>query len=125
MQEAGRVYNFAPGPAALPLDVLKEAQRELVNYKGCGYSILEMSHRGGLFDGILAKTEAGLREIMGIPENYAVLFLQGGASLQFSMIPMNLTIKGKQFTHEVFWPAPKVSNIQARPEAWGSMRMVE
>ena len=95
MQEAGRVYNFAPGPAALPLDVLKEAQRELVNYKGCGYSILEMSHRGGLFDGILAKTEAGLREIMGIPENYAVLFLQGGASLQFSMIPMNLTIKGK------------------------------
>ncbi|MGE5496365.1 MAG: 3-phosphoserine/phosphohydroxythreonine transaminase [Burkholderiales bacterium] len=85
-----RVYNFSPGPAMLPEDVLKEAQRELFCYKNTGMSVLEMSHRSPEWETIMAKAESDLRQVMNVPQNYKVLFLQGGASLQFAMVPMNL-----------------------------------
>lgn len=89
-----RVYNFAAGPAQLPEAVLKKAQAELLNWHGCGMSVMEMSHRSKVFQNIIDEAEADLRDLMGIPSNYKVLFLQGGASLQFSMIPMNLMKNG-------------------------------
>lgn len=85
-----RIYNFSAGPAVLPEEVLKEAADEMLNYRGCGMSVMEMSHRSAVFQGILDEAEADLRELMGIPDHYKVLFLQGGASQQFAMIPMNL-----------------------------------
>ena len=85
-----RVYNFSAGPAVLPEEVLKEAAEEMLDYKGSGMSVMEMSHRSKVFDDLIQETEADLRDLMQIPDNYKVLFLQGGASLQFSMIPMNL-----------------------------------
>lgn len=85
-----RIYNFAAGPAVLPVQVLEEIQRDLLALPGVGMSILEISHRSKTFESILAQTEADLRALAGIPSNYSVLFLQGGASLQFSMVPMNL-----------------------------------
>ena len=85
-----RVYNFSAGPAMLPVDVLQEAAAEMLDYQGCGMSVMEMSHRSKVFDGIIRQAETDLRELMQIPDNYRVLFLQGGASLQFAMIPMNL-----------------------------------
>jgi phosphoserine aminotransferase len=88
-----RIFNFSAGPAVLPLPVLEEAQRELVSLPGVGMSVMEISHRSKAFDEIIGRAESGLRELFGIPENYHVLFLQGGASLQFSMIPMNLLPK--------------------------------
>ena len=89
-----RVYNFSAGPAVLPEEVLKEAQEEMLDYRGCGMSVMEMSHRSKVFQNIIDEVEADLRDLMGIPSNYKVLFLQGGASLQFSMIPMNLMKNG-------------------------------
>ena len=85
-----RIWNFSAGPAALPEEVLKQAQEELLDWQGAGCSVMEMSHRGKEFMSILAKAEADLRELMGIPEQYRVLFLQGGATQQFAQIPMNL-----------------------------------
>jgi phosphoserine aminotransferase len=85
-----RVYNFSPGPAVLPLPVLEQAQRDLLALPGTGISILEISHRSKAFDKIINEAEANLRKLLGIPENYRVLFLQGGALLQFAMLPMNL-----------------------------------
>ncbi|MDR0578530.1 MAG: 3-phosphoserine/phosphohydroxythreonine transaminase [Candidatus Accumulibacter sp.] len=89
-----RVFNFSAGPAALPLEVLQQAQAELTNWHGSGMSVMEMSHRGKEYMSIQAEAEADLRELMGIPAGYKVLFLQGGASLQFAMTPMNL-LRGK------------------------------
>lgn len=89
-----RVYNFSAGPAALPLDVLEIAQRELLDWHGSGVSVMEMSHRGQWFNEIAAHAEETLREILEIPKSYKVLFLQGGATLQFAMVPMNL-LRGK------------------------------
>ena len=89
-----RVYNFSAGPAVLPEEVLKEAKEEMLDYRGCGMSVMEMSHRSKVFQNIIDEAEADLRDLMGIPSNYKVLFLQGGASLQFSMIPMNLMKNG-------------------------------
>ena len=89
-----RVYNFSAGPAVLPEEVLKEAQEEMLDYRGCGMSVMEMIHRSKVFQNIIDEAEADLRDLMGIPSNYKVLFLQGGASLQFSMIPMNLMKNG-------------------------------
>ncbi|MBP3468711.1 MAG: 3-phosphoserine/phosphohydroxythreonine transaminase, partial [Lachnospiraceae bacterium] len=86
----GRVYNFSAGPAVLPEEVLKEAADEMLDYKGSGMSVMEMSHRSNTYDNIIKEAEADLRELMNIPDNYKVLFLQGGASQQFAMIPMNL-----------------------------------
>ena len=84
-----RIFNFSAGPAVLPLPVLEEARRDLLSLPGVGMSIMEISHRSKTFDEIHKRAQAGLRELMGLPENYHVLFLQGGASLQFSMVPMN------------------------------------
>src|SRR5262249_20293741 len=84
-----RVFNFAPGPAIMPVSVLEEIQRGMVALPGVGMSILEISHRSKTFEAILAQAEADLRTLAGIPANYRVRFLQGGASLQFSMVPMN------------------------------------
>lgn len=86
----GRVYNFSAGPAVLPEEVLKEAAEEMMDYRGCGMSVMEMSHRSKTYQTIIDEAEADLRELIGIPDNYKVLFLQGGASQQFAMIPMNL-----------------------------------
>ncbi len=86
----GRVYNFSAGPAVLPECVLKEAAAEMLDYKGTGMSVMEMSHRSKAYDEIIKTAEADLRDLMNIPDNYKVLFLQGGASQQFAMIPMNL-----------------------------------
>ena len=85
-----RVYNFSAGPAVLPEEVLKEAADEMMDYRGCGMSVMEMSHRSKVFDDIIKEAEADLRDLMQIPDNYKVLFLQGGASQQFAAIPMNL-----------------------------------
>ncbi|MCI5569900.1 MAG: 3-phosphoserine/phosphohydroxythreonine transaminase [Lachnospiraceae bacterium] len=85
-----RVYNFSAGPAVLPEEVLKEAQAELLDYQGCGMSVMEMSHRSKAFDSIIEAAEADLRDLMNIPEDYEVLFLAGGAHLQFAQVPMNL-----------------------------------
>ena len=89
-----RVYNFSAGPAALPEEVLKEAAAEMLDYAGTGMSVMEMSHRSKTFDKIIKDAEQDLRDLMGIPDNYKVLFLQGGAHLQFAMIPMNLMKNG-------------------------------
>ena len=85
-----RVYNFSAGPAVLPEEVLQEAADEMLDYRGTGMSVMEMSHRSKAYDTIIKEAEADLRELMNIPDNYKVLFLQGGASQQFAMIPMNL-----------------------------------
>ena len=89
-----RVYNFSAGPAVLPEEVLKEAADEMLDYKGTGMSVMEMSHRSKAYDTIIKEAEQDLRDLMEIPDNYKVLFLQGGASQQFAMIPMNLMKNG-------------------------------
>lgn len=85
-----RVYNFSAGPAVLPEEVLKEAAEEMLDYRGSGMSVMEMSHRSKAFDTIIKEAEADLRDLLSVPDNYKVLFLQGGASQQFAMVPMNL-----------------------------------
>lgn len=85
-----RVYNFSAGPAVLPEEVLREAAEEMLDYRGCGMSVMEMSHRSKVFETIIGDAEADLRDLLDIPDNYKVLFLQGGASQQFAMVPMNL-----------------------------------
>ncbi|MDN5280823.1 MAG: phosphoserine aminotransferase [Clostridiales bacterium] len=92
---ANRVYNFSAGPAVLPEKVLQQAADEMLDYQGCGMSVMELSHRSTIYQKIIDDAEAGLRKLMDIPENYKVLFLQGGASLQFLMVPMNLGINKK------------------------------
>jgi len=89
-----RVFNFNPGPAILPLPALKQAQEEMLDYKGTGMSVMEISHRSKEFEAMIQTAEADLRALMNIPANYKVLFLQGGASLQFTMVPMNLRPAG-------------------------------
>lgn len=89
-----RIYNFSAGPATMPVEVLEEVASEVLNYKGSGMSVMEMSHRSKVYQTIIDEAEADLRELMGIPDNYKVLFIQGGATLQFSMIPMNLMKNG-------------------------------
>lgn len=92
--EMSRVYNFSAGPAVLPEEVLREAAEEMLDYNGTGMSVMEMSHRSKAFQEIIETAEADIRELMNIPDNYKVLFLQGGASQQFAMIPMNLMKNG-------------------------------
>ena len=89
-----RIFNFAAGPAVLPVPVLEEIQRDLVSLPGVGMSILEVSHRSAAFEKILAEAEQSIRTLADVPSSYKVLFLQGGASLQFSMVPMNLLTPG-------------------------------
>lgn len=90
-----RVYNFSAGPAMLPEEVLKTAADEMLDYHGCGMSVMEMSHRSKVFDDLMKQTEVDFRSLVGVPDNYKVLFLQGGASMQFAQIPMNLMKNGK------------------------------
>lgn len=94
-QPYDRLYTFSAGPACLPVEVLERAREEMVNWRGCGVSVLEMSHRGKEFEGIIQQTEQDLRTVMGIPDDYAVLFMQGGASTQFSAVPLNLAKEGE------------------------------
>ncbi len=94
-----RVYNFSPGPATLPVEVLQQASKDVVNFKETGIGLIEMSHRSKEFMGVAAEAESLLRELMDIPDNYKVLFLQGGASSQFFMIPMNLLGNNKKATY--------------------------
>ena len=90
-----RVYNFSAGPAMMPLPVLEEIQQELLNYRGSGMCVMEMSHRSAVFQQIIDEAEADLRRLMNIPDNYKVLFIQGGGTVQFAMVPMNLMKNGK------------------------------
>ena len=90
-----RVYNFSAGPSMLPEAVLKKAQAELLDYHGSGQSVMEMSHRSKWFDDIIHNTEASLRRLMQIPDNYKVGFFQGGATQQFAMVPLNFMTTGK------------------------------
>ncbi|MGC6769113.1 3-phosphoserine/phosphohydroxythreonine transaminase [Enterococcus sp. LJL51] len=113
------VYNFSAGPAILPKSVLEKAQSELVNYQNSGMSVMELSHRSSLFETIIQQAETLLRELMNIPDNYKVLFLQGGASLQFTMIPLNLAQNKKalyintgSWSKKAISEAKKISNVQ-------------
>ncbi len=110
----GRIYNFNPGPAALPLPVLQEAQKELLNYKGEGISVLEMSHRSKTFDTIIKDAERLMKEIMGIPDNYKVLFMQGGATLQFAAVPLNLLGEGQfaEYVNTGSWSTKAIKEAQ-------------
>src|SRR5262249_41188194 len=92
-QPYDRVFNFSAGPCTLPVQVLEECRDDLLNYKGTGMSVMEMSHRSKAYESIIQEAEADLRSLLKIPENYKVLFLQGGASLQFSMVPINFLPK--------------------------------
>ena len=90
-----RIYNFSAGPAMLPEEVLETAASEMLDYKGSGMSVMEMSHRSKVYQNIIDEAEKDLRALIGIPENYKVLFLQGGATLQFALIPLNFMVNGK------------------------------
>ncbi|WP_086348487.1 3-phosphoserine/phosphohydroxythreonine transaminase [Candidatus Enterococcus clewellii] len=113
------VYNFSAGPAILPKSVLEKAQSELVNYQNSGMSVMELSHRSSLFETIIQQAESLLRELMTIPDNYKVLFLQGGASLQFTMIPLNLAQNKKalyvntgSWSKKAISEAKKIDNVE-------------
>jgi phosphoserine aminotransferase len=127
-----RIWNFSAGPAALPEEVLRQAQEELLDWHGAGCSVMEMSHRGKEFTGIIAQAEADLRELMGIPEQYKVLFLQGGATQQFAQIPMNLLagrsadyIVTGSWSKKAFKEAQRIGNVRcaATTESSGFTRL--
>ena len=113
-----RVYNFAAGPSAMPVRALEEAQRDMLNYKGTGMSVMEMSHRSKMYQAIFDETEALVRELMHIPENYSVMFLQGGATGQFAAIPLNLLkrsadyIDSGNFAHGALVEAQKYGTVR-------------
>ncbi|HIC39806.1 MAG TPA: aminotransferase class V-fold PLP-dependent enzyme, partial [Piscirickettsiaceae bacterium] len=109
-----QVYNFSAGPAMLPAQVLKQMQGELLEYGNAKASVMEISHRGADFMAMAQKSEQDLRDLMGIPDNYKVLFLQGGASAQFSMVPINL-LKGKtkaNYAHTGHWSKKAIAEGQ-------------
>lgn len=107
-----RIYNFSSGPAALPVEVLEKARDELLSYRNSGMSVMEISHRSAHFEGILASAERGIRDLLKVPSNYRILFLQGGARLQFSMIPINFLAPGETADYVV-------------TGAWGKMAATE
>jgi phosphoserine aminotransferase len=111
---ADRAYNFNAGPAALPLEVLRQAQEQFVDFGGTGMSLMEMSHRGKVYESVHYETEKLLRELAGIPDHYKVLFLQGGASTQFAMVPMNLGAPGKvaAYVHTGAWAAKAIKEAK-------------
>ena len=117
-----RIYNFSAGPAMLPEEVLKEAAEEMLDYRGCGMSVMEMSHRSKVFQQIIDEAEADLRELIGIPDNYRVLFLQGGATLQFGMIPMNLMTVNKKadYIHTGVWTKKAINDAKL----FGEVRVI-
>ena len=114
MKSDQRLFNFSSGPATLPEPVLREAQRDLFMLPGVGMSVMEISHRSKAFDGILEDAEATLRDVAGIPDSHAVLFLQGGASLQFSMLPMNLLPPGQSADYVItgVWGQKAIAEAQ-------------
>ncbi len=118
-----RAYNFCAGPAALPTTVLEKAQAEMLDWHGKGLSIMEMSHRSSDYVAVAEKAEADLRKLMNIPENYKVLFLQGGASLQFSAIPLNLLGKNNKadYIHTGIWSEKALKEAQR----YGDINVVE
>ena len=128
-----RIHNFSAGPAAIPLPVLKKAQEEFLNFKGTGMSIMEMSHRSKEFEAVLARAIDSVKTVLGVPDDYAILFIQGGASMQFSMVPMNLALPGKKidliqtgaWTQKAEKEAKKVAevNIVATTESENFMRL--
>lgn len=114
-----RVFNFSAGPSMLPLPVLEQAQKEMISYQGSGMSVMEMSHRSKQFDHIIREAEATFRRVMNVPENYKVLFLQGGASTQFAAVPLNLLKNGKadyvvsgEFSGKAYKEAQKYGDIR-------------
>lgn len=109
-----RVYNFSAGPAVLPAEVLEEAQRELVDYDGSGMSIMESSHRGKEYSAVHEEAEANIRELLALPDEYAILFLQGGASTQFAMVPVNLLTDGltADYTNSGAWATKAVKEAR-------------
>lgn len=117
-----RVYNFSAGPSMLPLEVLEKAQSELTNYAGSGMSVMELSHRSKWFTDIIESAEASLRRLMNIPDNYKVLFLQGGASTQFAMVPMNLFAGSKKadFVNTGSWSKKAIKEAQK----YGDVRVI-
>ena len=117
-----RVFNFSAGPAALPQEVLEKAQAEMLDWHGAGMSVMEMSHRGKEFMSIAAQAEADLREVMAIPDNYKVLFLQGGASSQFAMVPMNLM--GSKGTADYYRTGSWSKKAIAEARRYGTVNVV-
>ena len=113
-REDKRAFNFNGGPATLPLPVLERVREELFDYRGTGMSVMEMTHRSPEFEEILSRAENNLRRLMAIPEDYAVIFLQGGGSLQFTMVPMNLYIPGKpvDVLHTGMWTAKAITELE-------------
>jgi len=113
-QSIKRAFNFNAGPAALPLPVLERIREELLDWRGTGMSVMEMSHRSPEFEGIAARAEAGLRKHLAIPDDYAVIFLQGGGSLQFAMVPMNLCLPGKpvDLLHTGMWTGKALGELK-------------
>lgn len=109
-----RVFNFSSGPGCMPLPVLEKARSELLSFDGIGMSIMEISHRSRHFEAILAAAESGIRRLLDVPDNYRILFLQGGASLQFSMVPMNLLVHGRSADHIVtgYWGQKAVTEAR-------------
>ena len=118
----GRIYNFAAGPSTLPLEVLEEAQRDLLNYKGSGMSVMEMSHRSPVYQQIIDEAEADLRKLMNIPDNYKVLFLQGGATTQFAAVPYNLLTGSGKADYAVTGNFSK--NAMKEAEKYGDIKVV-
>lgn len=116
-----RVFNFSAGPSMLPLEVMERAASEMANYRGCGMSVMEMSHRSSDFEGIIQTAEQDLRDIMNIPDNYKVLFLQGGGSLQFAMVPLNLLRNSKKADYIVTGTWAKKAKKEA--EKFGDIRV--
>ncbi|GJQ35569.1 MAG: phosphoserine aminotransferase [Anaerolineaceae bacterium] len=114
MSELKRVHNFNPGPGTLPLEVLQEAQAELLNFNDTGMSVMEISHRSKEFEAVIQTAEADLRELLGIPSNYKVMFLQGGATLQFAMAPMNLRASGASADYIVTGSWSKIALKEAK-----------
>jgi phosphoserine aminotransferase len=113
-QSIKRAFNFNAGPAALPLPVLERIREELLDWRGTGMSVMEMSHRSPEFEGIAARAEAGLRKHLAIPDDYAVIFLQGGGTLQFTMVPMNLCLPGKpvDLLHTGMWTGKALGELK-------------
>src|SRR5215211_258884 len=107
-----RIYNFSAGPAILPLPVLEKAQSELLSLDGIGMSVMEISHRSKHFEPILESARDGLKELLSVPDNYRILFLQGGASLQFSMIPLNFLKTGADYIVTGAWGVKAVKEAK-------------
>ncbi len=109
-----RIYNFSAGPAIMPEPVLEQAQRELLSLDGCGMSVMEISHRSKRFEAILDSAERGIRELLSVPDNYRILFLQGGATMQFSMVPINFLSEGRSADYVITGAWGKKALIEAK-----------